>query len=154
MHCRVKDGKVIAYPYDFRRLALDHKNMVFSAHPTPAELAEFGVYRVRSGAVDPHDASTHKVVTADKPTLVNGKWTIVNTIVALSAEEIAERDAERAEDIRERRDALLANSDWTQGNDTPLDNVARQAWASYRQALRDITSQDGFPRSVTWPTEP
>lgn len=53
--------------------------------------------------------------------------------------------------IREKRDMLLVNSDWTQVADAPVDQTA---WATYRQALRDITAQNGFPNEVTWPVEP
>lgn len=154
MYCRVKNGEVIAYPYDFRRLASENKNMMFSAHPTPSELANFNVYRVYSNTIDPYDATTHKVVKADKPVLIDGKWTIINTVLPLTEDEIAVRYAEKSEVIRDRRDSLLVSSDWTQGNDSPLDNASRQLWASYRQNLRDITSQEGFPYDVVWPTKP
>ena len=53
--------------------------------------------------------------------------------------------------VRERRDLLLARSDWTQLPDAPVDAAA---WATYRQALRDVPQQDGFPASVAWPTQP
>lgn len=53
--------------------------------------------------------------------------------------------------IREKRDMLLVNSDWTQVADAPVDQTA---WATYRQALRDITQQEAFPNEVTWPVEP
>lgn len=53
--------------------------------------------------------------------------------------------------IRENRNSLLKKSDWTQVADAPVDQAA---WAVYRQALRDITDQEGFPNEVTWPEEP
>jgi hypothetical protein len=53
--------------------------------------------------------------------------------------------------IREQRNALLKNSDWTQIPDCTVD---KQAWAEYRQALRDITAQAGFPTDVVFPTPP
>ena len=53
--------------------------------------------------------------------------------------------------IRTKRNALLAASDWTQVADAPVDQVA---WATYRQALRDVTDQVGFPENVDWPVEP
>ena len=56
-----------------------------------------------------------------------------------------------SEQIRKERDALLAESDWTQVADAPVDQAA---WATYRQELRDITSQEGFPHEVTWPQRP
>ena len=52
---------------------------------------------------------------------------------------------------RINRNALLSKSDWTQVADAPVDQAA---WATYRQALRDITDQAGFPNEVVWPTKP
>lgn len=53
---------------------------------------------------------------------------------------------------RGKRAQMLAYSDWTQLPDVPL--VTKEAWASYRQALRDITAQLGFPRDIIWPVPP
>jgi len=53
--------------------------------------------------------------------------------------------------VRLKRDRLLSASDWTQVADAPVDQAA---WATYRQALRDIPDQVGFPENVTWPTKP
>ena len=56
--------------------------------------------------------------------------------------------------IRKERDNLLAKCDWTQVNDSPLSTEQKTAWATYRQALRNVPTQSGFPTNVTWPTEP
>lgn len=56
-----------------------------------------------------------------------------------------------ADQIRAQRNNLLDASDWTQVFDAPVD---RAAWATYRQALRDITIQAGFPANVIWPSKP
>ena len=53
---------------------------------------------------------------------------------------------------REKRDRLLADSDWTQLPDVPLET--QTAWATYRQALRDVPQQPDFPTNVTWPEAP
>lgn len=55
-------------------------------------------------------------------------------------------------EVRQDRDRRLAASDWTQLPDVPLAN--REAWAVYRQALRDVTEQVGFPFDVVWPASP
>ena len=52
---------------------------------------------------------------------------------------------------RNKRNALLTASDWTQVADAPVDQTA---WATYRQALRDITVQAGFPENIDWPVSP
>tara|TARA_X000000950_G_scaffold206442_1_gene248366 strand:+ start:4961 stop:5353 length:393 start_codon:yes stop_codon:yes gene_type:complete len=59
--------------------------------------------------------------------------------------------------IREQRNVLLANSDWTQNNDSPLSTTKKQEWATYRQALRDLPSQyesNDNPKDVVFPSEP
>lgn len=62
-------------------------------------------------------------------------------------------DIEKAtSDVMAKRAALLAASDWTQLPDVPLN--AKTAWAAYRQSLRDITAQPGYPLDVTWPEPP
>lgn len=76
--------------------------------------------------------------------------------------EISEEEAEAiriaaiappsANDIRAQRDSLLAACDWTQCRDVP-DSVAA-VWQPYRQALRDLSKQAGFPDSITWPVAP
>ena len=53
---------------------------------------------------------------------------------------------------RERRDALLLQTDWSQAQDVPA--TVRAKYADYRQALRDITDQPGFPTSIDWPLLP
>ena len=60
-------------------------------------------------------------------------------------------------DIREDRDNLLAESDWTQGADSPLSASKKTEWATYRQALRDIPteqSDETEASDITWPTKP
>jgi hypothetical protein len=56
-----------------------------------------------------------------------------------------------ADAVRRDRAARLAASDWTQVVDAKVDQAA---WAAYRQALRDVTSQAGFPWDVQWPEDP
>ena len=63
----------------------------------------------------------------------------------------ARRDAEQAAIARAGRNAQLKESDWTQVADAPVDKAA---WAVYRQALRDVTSQASFPWTIDWPTQP
>lgn len=82
--------------------------------------------------------------------------------IPFTAEEQAEWDAEQAAflldadnrtaaEARAKRDDLLTDSDWTQVADAPVDQAA---WAAYRQSLRDIPEQEGFPNTINWPTEP
>ena len=58
---------------------------------------------------------------------------------------------QEADEARTQRDALLSQSDWTQVSDAPVDQAA---WAEYRQELRDVPQQSGFPEKINWPSKP
>ena len=53
---------------------------------------------------------------------------------------------------RNQRNRLLKDSDWTDLSHSPL--LGDQLWLNYRQALRDIPTQEGFPETIVWPTKP
>ena len=61
-------------------------------------------------------------------------------------------DDQKAIDIRDQRNWLLKESDWTQASDVL--QATKDAWATYRQSLRDVPQQESFPTSVTFPTKP
>jgi hypothetical protein len=63
----------------------------------------------------------------------------------------AMKDAEQAKSVRTSRTQMLKDCDWTQIADSTADKAV---WATYRQALRDITGQAGFPWTITWPDAP
>ena len=63
----------------------------------------------------------------------------------------AQRDTEQAASVRASRTEKLKDCDWTQISDSTADKAT---WATYRQALRDISAQAGFPWTVVWPTQP
>jgi len=85
------------------------------------------------------------------PTLENSEWVMTWQVSPASAEEIAERLERKSLDARQQRNQLLADCDWTQLSDAP---VSSSAWANYRQELRDIPEQEGFPWNINWPEEP
>jgi len=61
---------------------------------------------------------------------------------------------ELASRVRAERNQLLANSDWTQLQDSPLNADAKLAWQLYRETLRMIPQQESFPWEIQWPPEP
>lgn len=73
------------------------------------------------------------------------------TAAEQEAEYKAMKDAEQAANVRTSRTQLLKDSDWTQIADSTADKAV---WATYRQALRDISAQSSFPWDITWPDAP
>jgi hypothetical protein len=142
-------GKIASHPYSLHQLRIDNPNTSFPAGMTEAALAEWRVYRVlpNSAPTVPHTQNVVEVA----PTIIDGAWTQTWAVTDASADEIEARTVAQASAMRSDRNARLAASDWTQLADAPVDSAA---WASYRQALRDVTAQAGFPWNVTWPDAP
>ena len=65
-----------------------------------------------------------------------------------------ERPAREMSGLRAERNTLLVSSDWTQGNDSPLDDGAKTSWTTYRQELRDLPASTADPANPTWPEAP
>ena len=81
------------------------------------------------------------------PVFTDGETTAAEQMASYRAM----KDAEQAASVRNSRTQKLKDSDWTQIADSTAD---KQAWAAYRQALRDITSRAGFPWTIDWPEQP
>jgi hypothetical protein len=93
----------------------------------------------------------YQVAFADGVEQIEGKWYTKYSVADMDADVIAAKDADQAKTMRQQRGEKLKDSDWTQVADAPVDKAA---WATHRQALRDITGQQGFPWTVEWPTQP
>jgi len=150
MFVKVTNGQIDQYPYTVGDLRRDNPNTSFPKVIPDGVLADFGVFPVGYDAAPAYDPMTHRLEHSSVPVLKDGSWMLTKTVVALTAEQIADRDAAKAAEVRKERDRKLAETDWM-----ALSDVTMSAeMTTYRQALRDITAQSGFPHSVTWPTKP
>ena len=165
MELRVREtGKVITES-EFRSL---YPNTSFPRVLTSDILDARGVDPVLEGpqatTTSPYETSVRQGVEE-----INGQWFtkyvvgpifteytdeegIVHSVEEQESEYRTRIDEQAEESVRTQRDKLLEECDWTQSRDVLLDNDSD--WTSYRQELRDITLQDGFPYNVTWPTKP
>ena len=150
MFVKATNGAIVQYPYSVGLLRRDNPNTSFPKTLSDEVLAEHGVYEVKSPPAPDHDPETHFVEYAPVPTFVGGAWVYAPSVRPLSTEQIAERTASRALDTRYERDRLLAETDWSALSDVTMS----PEMAAYRQALRDVTAQPGFPDNVTWPARP
>lgn len=152
MYALVKDGQIVQYPYSITDLIRSRPDVCWPRGEITEEVAaEFGCVKVED-TPQPNAAPDAEAVVEDPPEVVAGKLTRKFRKRGLSPEEAADRRQEKAKDVRARRDQLLTASDWSQLWDTPAQ--VRAAWATYRQALRDVPQQAGFPFNVTWPAKP
>jgi hypothetical protein len=129
--------------YSIGQLRRDNPQTSFPKSIPDEILASYGVYPYTRPAPSEYNDLAWRLIDDDFVE-VNGAWMLPYKLEALPLEQ-AERN------VRFRRNDLLADTDWTQVADAPVDQAA---WATYRQALRDITTQDGFPTDITWPTKP
>ena len=96
-------------------------------------------------------AGRYQIVYRDGVEQTAGKWYTKYSVADLDADAVAAKDAEQAKAVRADRNQKLKDSDWSQVADAPVDKAV---WAAYRQALRDVPAQAGFPWDINWPVAP
>ncbi len=147
MYALVNNQTVEKFPYTIGDLRKDNPQTSFPQNIPQDTLREFGVVPVVDTPVvfDEKTQVVERTGCAFSP--ATQQWEVTWNVRSKTAEEL-----ERvAKDVREERNQKLKETDWTQVADSPVDKTA---WAAYRQSLRDITAQPGFPTSVTWPVAP
>jgi hypothetical protein len=153
MYVKLNNGAVQKFPYSIQDLRQENSNVSFPAVLSNEMLAGFGVFPVAEDARPVTDRFSY-TVKRSLPELVNGKWIVLWDVLSKSSDALAEQDERQAENVRDSRDGKLSATDWTQITDAPLTTEQRAAWSSYRQSLRDLTAQPGFPWEITWPAKP
>jgi hypothetical protein len=93
----------------------------------------------------------YQIAYRDGVQQIDGQWFTKYSVADMEQEAKDAVDAQQAAQMRSERTRKLSECDWTQVADAPVDKAV---WATYRQALRDITTQAGFPWDIQWPSEP
>lgn len=145
MEIRIRESGQVMYESEFRALFPNTSLPLL----TEAVLNELGADVILEGAQA--QPTRYQIGFRDGVKQVDGKWFTKYSVSDLDADGIALKDAEQAKSVRAERNRLIAESDWTQLADAPVDDLA---WALYRQALRDLPLQDGFPWDIVYPTKP
>ena len=148
MYAKLNNGQVEKYPYTIGQLRKDNRNVSFPKVMSDEVLAQFNIVRVTPTERPADDHTKNFTVTAAQ---VNGAWVEKWVSTSATQDEITERTSNKAAQVRAERDALLAATDYTQLADAPGDATA---WATYREALRNLPTRSGFPWTMTWPTKP
>ncbi len=150
---QIINGAPSGYPVTRENFVALNPTVSFPAALTPEVVSpyHFGVYRPTNAPI----VAQYEVAVEKPPTLAaDGVWEQAWMVVAMSDAEEAAADATEASKVRSNRDALLRDCDWVVARAYELGAPVPTDWATYRQALRDITAQAGFPYLVIWPSKP
>jgi len=158
MFAKIKDGVVVKFPYGLGDLFAENPNTNFPStnlialfpQTTAAVVDGYELVECRRIFTESYDSENYRLgdwAASNE----NGEWVTRQTLLPLTdADKAQVRYAKRAE-MRYMRNQLLTASDWTQLSDASVDKAA---WAVYRQALRDVPAQAGFPFNIQWPEQP
>jgi len=151
MYIKVTNGVIEKYPYSIGELRKDNPGTSFPKNPSNELLAEWNVFPVTPVGAPSVDHTKH--VNEGTP-VYDGGWKQTWVVTDASQEEIDEATESQAERVRSDRDSRLAKTDWMVIKHLELNENIPGKWEVYRQDLRDVPQQPGFPWNVTWPIEP
>lgn len=148
-YVQARNGVFERHVHDVEPTQWDENNYCLARRLDADRAAMLGVHKLKIVTPPYFDPATQKRVEKDA-ILVDGVWTQVYAVEQLTDEEAVASRTEWSIRVRDERDRKLAETDWM-----ALSDVTMSAeMTTYRQALRDITAQAGFPHSITWPTKP
>ena len=148
LYLKAIDNVVEQYPYSLGQLRKDNSNTSFPKQPSLAGLAEFDVYPVTE--VTPTLADGEKLVKTWTPTLVSGEWILPHQAVTKTEEDLATESEVAWANLREQRDKLLSETDWTASTDVTM----TADMTTYRQALRDLPANTADVFNPVYPVKP
>ena len=139
----------IRHIFDVEPTQWDADNYCYARRLTEEQVEHFGVHKKQIVTPPYHEPATQHLEEGPA-LLIDGVWTQNYIVTDLDADTAAAKVGAQWPVIRAERNKLLVESDWTQLPDAPVDAAA---WATYRQALRDITTEAN-PFAIVWPESP
>jgi hypothetical protein len=139
----------VRHIHDVEPTRWDEDNFCRVAKLTPEQTVQFDVHQLKLVTPPYYDPAT-QTREHGPALLIDGVWTQNYIVSDLGADASAATVSAQWTVIRAERNKLLVESDWTQLPDAPVDAAA---WATYRQALRDVTDQAN-PFAIVWPERP
>ena len=154
MFIRLEGGNPIGHAVTEDNLRLLFPNKFPLPHvfvPDDVEPLGYGIYEFTQVPETEYPLKAIEVAPVKRP---NGIYYQTWMICQMDEDEKAAATEFKSRAVRVERDIKLGRSDWTQLADAPITDEQRIAWNVYRQALRDVPQQEGFPWNVEWPTLP
>jgi hypothetical protein len=151
MEIRVRSTGQVMYESELRSYLLANNGPSYD-QLTPEVMEAIGVDAVLEG---PQAQPTrYQTSFRDGIQQIGSEWFTKYSVADMDADQIAAKDAEQAKAVRQERDKRLADCDWRVIKALESNIPQDFEWAAYRQALRDISTQSGFPWDITWPDAP
>ena len=150
MEIRTNDGQIMLES-EFRAYTLANGGPSWG-QTTAEVLQSLGAVALLEGAQP--TATRYQTVFRDGAEQIDGQWFTKYSVADLDDEAKAAKDVEQAKSVRQSRDEKLKETDWMVIRAAETSVALAAEWATYRQALRDISAQTGFPWEVTWPVAP
>ena len=150
MHIKLTNG--VPEKYTIGQLRRDNPQVSFPKSIPDATLAGYGVYPLTT--TNSPQVNYTKNIVEGTPDFVEGVWVQSWDIVEATPEEISSRISKQEAFIRSKRDSLISDTDWHVVKAYERSEAISNELADYRQTLRDITEEVGFPWEVEWPVKP
>ena len=150
MYIKLNNG--VPENYTIGQLRKDNPNISFPKNIDNNTLKEYEVYPVTTEEQPSFNLATQDCVLEETPNQTNGDWVYSWRIIDRTADEIATKNNFMASEVRDERNQKLKATDWMALTDVTMSTEM----ATYRQALRDITTHANFPylQETDWPTKP
>ena len=146
MYAKIIDGQLIKHPYFIQDMRNDHPQLTIDDEPTFEQLAACSAYPAQMGPPPAQSSRTHRFT---KTFTANEDGSVTINIIS---HELDRRVAEF--NMRDARNSALTRCDWVMTRAFEEGKAVPDDYLAYRKALRDLTSQEGFPYDYIWPEEP
>lgn len=141
------NGDFVRHIYnEFEPIRWDEETKTPTRKLTEDQRIAFGVFRLQLVTPNAYNLYTQKRNELDA-VLTNGQWTQAWEVVNLDSDQLEAQETEAAAAARTNRDVLLSKTDWNAMSDMTMS----PEMTTYRQALRDVPQQTGFPNYIAWP---
>lgn len=146
-------GEPINHPVDDGNFRALFPSTSFPLILTPQSVQGTG-FAMYEFSQQPELGRYEKLIEGTPKKAADGRFFQTWQVVEMNDDEKVELNNEQAVLVRSQRTMKLRATDWVFNPDAPLNEEQRQAYVVYRQELRDISAQEGFPWDITWPQAP
>jgi hypothetical protein len=153
MFIKITSGQPVGDPIFEHQFYALYNNVSFTRPIASEDVVSRGYAFYRESSSP--ELGLYEVAEPSSPVQVSDDlWEQGWSVRQMTGDESADVDSKQGDSVRATRNSLLNTTDWTQFNDSPLSEADKESWATFRNALRDVPAQAGFPWDIDWPELP